>query len=111
MKRLALYSILGVAIVGLVVYGQEERAKTASHKNHTSDKGAATTEAPDTSITVINEQTPNQEQNGTENHPKSYLGRLFAPDNLPNIGLFVVGVAGVVIALFTLQKIKEQTTA
>jgi Co/Zn/Cd efflux system component len=41
----------------------------------------------------------------------SYRSRLFSPENLPNIGLFVAGVAGIIVALCTLKILRDQTDA
>jgi hypothetical protein len=43
--------------------------------------------------------------------PDGYFKRLFSPENAPNIALFVVAAIGIVIALFSLEKVKEQTEA
>jgi hypothetical protein len=39
----------------------------------------------------------------------SYFSRLFAPENLPNIGLFFAGVTGIWVANRTLKAIERQT--
>lgn len=44
-----------------------------------------------------------------ESHPDSYLHRLLAPENLPNIGLFLAGIMGIWIANRTLRAIESQT--
>jgi len=38
----------------------------------------------------------------------SYLSRLFSPANLPTIGLFVAGIVGIIVAICTLFKIRDQ---
>jgi hypothetical protein len=43
--------------------------------------------------------------------PKSYFTRLFSPENLPNIVLSIAGIAGIIVAIYTLKKIGKQTTA
>jgi hypothetical protein len=45
------------------------------------------------------------------NEPKSYLCRLLSPENLPNVGLFFAGVAGIIVAICTLKVIERQTKA
>lgn len=37
--------------------------------------------------------------------------RLFAPENIPNIALVIVGIVGVIMALCTLRVLSRQTTA
>jgi hypothetical protein len=41
-------------------------------------------------------------------HSESYILRLISPENLPNIGLFLAGVIGIIVATRTLNAIKEQ---
>jgi hypothetical protein len=60
---------------------------------------------------VINQEAPTQQGDRAENHPKSYFSRLFSPENLPNIGLFVAGVVGIVVAICTLVAIQRQAKA
>jgi hypothetical protein len=42
------------------------------------------------------------------NYPNSYLQRLFSPENLPNIGLFLAGIVGIGVAISTLKSISRQ---
>lgn len=56
----------------------------------------------------INQATRNAHPDGHVNSAKSYLCRLLAPEDLPNLGLFVAGVIGIIIAIGTLTSIKEQ---
>jgi hypothetical protein len=41
----------------------------------------------------------------------SYLCRLFSPENIPNIALVGVGIAGIIMALRTLSVLRRQTDA
>jgi hypothetical protein len=47
----------------------------------------------------------------SESVPEGYLKRLFGPENAPNIGLFFVGLFGIVAAVFTLRAIRLQAKA
>jgi hypothetical protein len=49
------------------------------------------------------------QQEGTTNDSKGYLSRLFSPENLPNIGLFLAGVVGIVVALGTLNHMRQSS--
>jgi hypothetical protein len=42
---------------------------------------------------------------------KGYGSRLFSPENLPNIGLFVAGIIGIGVAVRTLKNLERQTAA
>jgi hypothetical protein len=64
--------------------------------------------ADNSSVQILNSVTP-QPQN--EEKSKGYWAQFFAPENLPNIFLFAVGVAGVIVAVRTLKTIARQTKA
>jgi hypothetical protein len=53
-------------------------------------------------------QTPTQ-SDGARAEPKGYFSRLFSPDNLPSIGLFIAGVVGIWVALMTLKHMRESS--
>jgi len=44
-----------------------------------------------------------------DSHPQSYLSRLFSPENLPSVGLFIAGVAGIWVAISTLVHMRESS--
>src|ERR1017187_6166475 len=78
--------------------GEKKSPKSASHESH-----ADAAKKPDAHTSQI---SPNDT---TTNNPKSYLSRLFSPENLPNIALFVAGVVGIIVAICTLRTLREQT--
>jgi hypothetical protein len=99
-----------VVAVFLPVYGQEKGPQTAPNANHaqnTTGPAAATAHAS-APLIVVNQQTTQAQHNGAANDSKSYFSRLFSPENLPNIGLLIAGIAGIVVAIYTLRTIKEQ---
>jgi hypothetical protein len=51
--------------------------------------------------------TSADEQQAADRHSKSYLARLFSPENLPQILLIIVGIGGIVVALRTLGHLQE----
>jgi hypothetical protein len=84
--------LIALAIV-LPINAQEKRPKSDAHQSSTENV----------------KEAPYAEENGAENHPKSYLSRLFSPENLPNIGLFVAGVIGIWVAIGTLNHMRESS--
>jgi hypothetical protein len=60
---------------------------------------------------VVKQDASAPECDWSQAKPENYLRRLFAPENAPNIALFLVGFAGVVVALLTLRKLERQTKA
>ena len=104
MKWLTLVVILSSV---LPVCGREERPKAVSSERAAAQSQKPTSPTPST--IPVNQQTSATKQNGAENHPKSYLSRLFSPENLPNIGLFVAGVIGIIVGICTLSVLRRQT--
>jgi len=103
---------LSVAIV-LPAYGQEKSPKSDSYpKRAEGVKGQATPAPPAASSTETNIVKPgvsDGQDDGTKNHPESYLRRLFSPENLPNVGLFIAGIIGILVAVRTLRLMARQT--
>jgi hypothetical protein len=102
----AMIPFILICILG--VNGQEKSLKPNPHQdNPQSDKP---TPAPSpVKIDVVKQQTPAQQENWAADHPQSYLRRLFSPENIPNIGLFIVGIIGTIVAVYTLRDIQKQT--
>lgn len=63
---------------------------------------------PDDSPSI---STPTSVTQQPKPEAKSYWSRLFSPENIPNIALFFVGVAGIIVATLTLLRIERQTKA
>jgi hypothetical protein len=93
--------IASVYCVIIPIYGQQKRPQSVADKQHS-------TNASLPSSTTIKQNEALQEDNGTADHPKSYLSRLFAPENLTNIGLLIAGLAGICVAVRTLKAISRQ---
>jgi hypothetical protein len=96
----------------LPIYGQEKTSKTGSNKDHaqnTRQPNSIKSPSPPDSDVVINQETANCQCDRPENKPKSYLSRLFAPESVPNIGLLIAGVIGIIVAIRTLNNIEVQT--
>jgi hypothetical protein len=95
----------------LPIYGQEKHPQPSGNGDHATEPNKHS-KAPSTeTVNVINQQAPPVEEKGTKEHPQGYFSRLLAPENLPNIALFLVGVAGIGIAIRTLRAIESQTKA
>jgi hypothetical protein len=89
MKWFLLLALLGIA---LPIHGQKESPKSAS---------------PNAGV-VLSQQMTNTQNDRTATASKSYLSRLFSPENLPNIGLLIAGVLGIIVAIRTLRYIGRQ---
>jgi hypothetical protein len=117
MKRTILFHyMLGGAVlllsgIGLVVNGQEKRPETKPYQNNAEHEETKTTKTPDVRVGDINQETAQTKKNGAEGKSENYFLRLFSPENLPAIGLLIVGAIGTGLALKTLRAIERQTTA
>lgn len=61
-----------------------------------------------TNLNVAEQTKPTGKPENDKQESKSYLSRLIAPENLPNLILCIVGVAGVAVAIRTLRAISTQ---
>jgi hypothetical protein len=100
-----------VIMLALPIYGQKESPEPNSNEGHAQEAkkpNPAPSPIPADAPIVINQETTNTQNNGAESHTKGYLSRLLAPENLPNVGLFVIGFGGIIIAICSLRKIERQ---
>jgi hypothetical protein len=99
----------------LPIYGQEKRPQSGTNKNHADSVKKPVQESspssPPAQVNVVQEQAPAQQSDRAKSNPKSYLSRLFAPENIPNIGLLIAGIVGICVAIKTLKKLSVQTHA
>ena len=97
------------------VYGQEKSPKSGSHPKTTEDAKSQAAPAPPALTPAetngIKPGVSDARNDGTKIHPESYLGRLFSPENLPNIGLLIAAVVGIIVAVRTLVMMWRQTKA
>jgi hypothetical protein len=113
MKFLILTISLIVAPVH-IVYGQEKSTQSDPHRDSAKDtKKTAPQTKPSSSasVNVINQQASSAQENRPEEKSQGYFSRLFTPENLPNIGLVIVGIIGILVAVRTLRSIEQQTAA
>jgi len=103
---------LAVIFATLVVHGQEPKAHRSADKTDAAAESKNATDATGgQTVIVVNQQTPQRQENDRSGKPPSYLHELLLPANVPNLMLVVVGIAGIVAAVCTLKVIKRQTDA
>ncbi|MCU1268979.1 MAG: hypothetical protein JWN74_273 [Acidobacteriaceae bacterium] len=91
----------------LIVNGQEKGSKTKPHQNNSQlDKTSVT---PTIGVNAVDQKAPARQEKPAAEHPNGYLSRLLSPENLPNVGLFVIGVIGILVAISTLKDVQKQT--
>ena len=94
--------------VALPIYGQEKSHQPAPHKETARQETQSTPQPPPKTVSVINEQASAVEEIRAKKGPQGYLSRLFSPENLPNVGLFIAGIFAIIVAIRTLRAIKRQ---
>lgn len=99
-----------LAIVGatLVVNGQESKPHSNTHAQDTAAKSKDATSTAGQTVIVVNQQTPQGEQDNHPSKPPSYFHELLLPQNIPNLALVLVGIAGIITALLTLKVLSRQ---
>jgi hypothetical protein len=102
--------ILAIAVfltIVLPIYGQEKGSHPESNQDHSSNADK-TPPSPRTAKCVVKENGTAIECDWAEAEPESYFKRLLSPENAPNIGLFFVGLGGVIAAICTVKAINQQ---
>ena len=105
-RRLA---IIAVLFAFLPIYGQEKSSKTERHQAESQKVSNPINEPSISIINSVEQPAPQKHGDGVEGDSKSYLSRLFSPENLPNIGLLIAGICGIRVAIATLKAIKKQS--
>ena len=107
--------MLALLLVSFPVYGQEKRSQSSTNKNHPKSVQQPQTETmpspASVEVNVINEPEPQPQSNGATRQLPSYFSRLVSPENLPTIGLVILGLFGLVYAWKTLRAVETQGDA
>src|SRR5258707_9816631 len=93
LKRLEIVVFLAIV---LPVYGQKESSQPGDSKRDSESSQDPTATPSGTAKCVIKQDGTTIECRWPKDVPQSKLSRLFSPENAPNIGLFVVGLLGVI---------------
>jgi hypothetical protein len=107
MSRIIIACVLFAVV--LPIYGQEKGSQPNPIEQTPKQNHSPIPQAPTTFVRPINKQASEVQKDGADEHAKPYFSRLFAPENLPNIGLFVAGILGILVAIRTLRAIEAQT--
>ena len=103
MKLAVMFFLLACA---LGVHGQEKGPQPKRDQKDSQGEKAAP--PPTIGVNVVSQQTAAQQENRTADHPRTYLSRLFSPENLPSIGLLLAGIGGICVAIRTLKAVERQ---
>jgi hypothetical protein len=115
------FPILAIFLASVCCFVIPINGQTTSKNPDTDKKHSRNAEQPkidtvnvDTvNVVKLNEPQQTEPQRKADDNSKespSYFRRLIAPESLPNLILCVVGIAGVIAAVWTLRAIQEQVT-
>src|SRR5579863_6937102 len=98
MKSLWFFTAFLAAVCCVIVpiYGQEKDSESTANKQGTENAASQLS-------TSAKENAPQSNSNDAQEQPQGYFHRLLSPENLPNIGLFVAGVIGIIVAIRTVK--------
>jgi hypothetical protein len=105
LKRLALIVLLASI---LPVPGHSDSPKSSSNQNSAEAAKQPPSPPPPIVQCTVKQETSAIQCNWAKGVPEGYFSRLFTAENTPNIALFLAGLGGIFIALFTLRAIKQQ---
>jgi hypothetical protein len=103
-------ALVAIVLAAFVVHGEKPKPQSNAHTQSSTNAKQEPSSPTSPSVVVVNQNAAKRE---SENHPDKsphYLMRLFSPENLPNIALVIVGIAGIIVAICTLKDIQKQTT-
>jgi hypothetical protein len=83
------------ALAVLVVHGEKPKPQSDTDKQTAGTKNKQTKDAAARPVVVINQQAPQEQKDGHPAQPPSYLHELLLPQNLPNLALAIIGIAGI----------------
>jgi hypothetical protein len=97
----------------LPINGQEKSSQPAAHNESTEAVKKPSPPSPTASApsVVTNQQGTAVQENRAKDSSQSYLKRMLAAENLPNLLLVGVGIGGIIITISTLKAIQAQTKA
>ena len=106
------FALILIAAV-LPINGQEKSSQPAANKESAEaiKKPSPPSPTASASSVVINQQSASVQGNHAKDDSQSYLKRLLAAENLPNLLLVGVGIGGIIITIGTLKAIQAQTKA
>ena len=109
--------LIAIYCVVIPVNGQKTGEKPNTHQQSSTDTQPPKNNMLNVDTLNVNKLNVTQQTDSTgksdkdTNKSPSYFSRLMAPDNLPNLVLSVIGIAGIIVAICTLKIIGRQTEA
>jgi hypothetical protein len=101
--------VLAVIGAALIVQGQEAKPRSNGGRGRPAAKSSDATDTAGQTVVVVNQPAGQGQQDSKPNNPPSYFSRLFSPENLPNICLVGAGILGIIVAIRTLNHMRESS--
>src|SRR5690242_3303610 len=98
-----------LTFVAAPIYGNTDSGQPAKDQHSTRNVTDAFSRFGLEGISVIYQQTSQNQPDSGKGQPKSYLQRMFTAENANQWALCVVGTVGIIVALRTLKQIRRQT--
>jgi len=102
------FLVLAFAFASLMVNGQESKPHSDADKRNAGAESKDTTKTTRQTVIVVNQQTPQRQQNDRPANPPSYLHEYLLPANVLTLALVLVGVGGIIAAVVSLRKVDKQ---
>src|SRR6266436_7763981 len=99
---------LAVIFTSSMVYGEKSKPHADADRHKATNAIQQTDSTAGRSIIVVNQQAPNGQQQSYPAQPPSYFHELLLPQNVPADALVLVGIAGIVTAIYTLRVLSRQ---
>lgn len=98
-----------VCCIVVPIQGQSETKNSDREKANPANTIQSAHEETRAAVGIVDQQTSNNQSDRAPNQSQGYFSRLFSAENLPNLILCLVGIAGVRVAVKTLKHIQKQT--
>jgi hypothetical protein len=100
-----------IAFAALIVDGEKPKPHSNTDKHAPANTAQQTDSATGRTVAVENEQAPDRRADNHSKEPPSYLHELLLPQNVPAVALVLVGVAGIITAIYTLKVLSRQAVS
>lgn len=97
-------ALVAIVLAAFVVHGEKPKPQSNAPTQSSTNAKQETSSPTSPSVVVVNQNAKRESENHPDKSPH-YLMRLFSPENVPNIALVIVGIAGIIVAICTLKDI------
>ncbi len=104
-----LFVIAILLAAALPINGKKQRLEAIANQDPAYDGKSPAANASKSTVCKLEQAGTVIRCEWSDAPPQSYFKRLFSPEDAPNIGLVLVGIAGVCAAVATLNKIRVQS--